>query len=104
MPFGWVLLDLLTRKIKLRCIKSTVLGTLPFEMVTIRIRIKQLDPDPYQSDKQDPDPEQKGLDPRHCFCVYLVLWLAIYVFVLSAHPFCLLAIISLGRSNCAAFT
>ncbi len=80
MPFSWVLLDLLTRKIKLRCIKSTVLGTLPFEMVTIRIRIKQFDPDPYQiekpdpyqSDKQDPDPEQKGLNPRHCFCVYLV--------------------------------
>ncbi len=30
MPSGWVLLDLLTRKIKLICIKSsTVLGTLP---------------------------------------------------------------------------
>jgi hypothetical protein len=23
--------------------------------------------DPYQSEKQDPDPYQKGLDPQHCF-------------------------------------
>jgi hypothetical protein len=29
MPSGWVLLDLLTRKIKLKCIKITVLGALP---------------------------------------------------------------------------
>ncbi len=38
----WVLLDLLTRKIKFRCIKSTVLGTVYylFETVRIRIRIK----------------------------------------------------------------
>ncbi len=55
----------------------TVLGTLPLEMVRIRFRIKQSDPDPcqnekqdpdlgpYQSEKQDPDPYQKGLDPQH---------------------------------------
>ncbi len=44
MPSGWVLLDLLTRKIKLRCIKITgaVLGgTLPLETVRIRIYIYQ---------------------------------------------------------------
>jgi hypothetical protein len=45
-------------------------------MVRIRIRIKQLDldpyqigqqdPDPYQTEKQDPDPYQIGLDPQHC--------------------------------------
>ncbi len=71
MPAGWVLADLLTRKIKLRCIKSTVLGTNIFEMERIQIRIKQSDPDqiekpdPYQSEKEDPDPYQKGLDPQH---------------------------------------
>jgi hypothetical protein len=38
-----------------------------FEMAGIRIwiRIKQSDPNPYQIEKQDPDP-YKGLDPQHC--------------------------------------
>jgi hypothetical protein len=77
MPFGWILLDLLTTKIKLRCIKSTGLGTLPLCTARIRIRmcikqsnpdpyqIKKKDPDQYQSEKQDPDPYQKGLDPQY---------------------------------------
>jgi hypothetical protein len=55
MPFGWVLLDLLTRKIKLGCINSTVLEHYLFETIRIRIRIKQSDADPYQMEKQDPD-------------------------------------------------
>ncbi len=37
-----------------------------FETARIRIRIKQSDPDPFQSEKQDPDPYKKGLDPQHC--------------------------------------
>jgi hypothetical protein len=66
MPSGWVLVDLLTKKIKLRCIKSTAffyIGTLP---VRIRISIEQSALDPYQIDKQDPDPYQNGLNPQHC--------------------------------------
>ncbi len=57
MPSRWVLVDLLTRKIKLRCIRSTVSGTIHylFEIVRIRIRIKQSDPDLYKIEKQDPD-------------------------------------------------
>jgi hypothetical protein len=53
MPFGWVMLDLLTRKIKGKMYKSTILGTLPL--------LNRKDPDPYQSDKQDPaqDPYKK---------------------------------------------
>ena len=72
MPSGWVLADLLTMKINLKCTKSTVLDTLPvvFETVRIRIHIKQLDPDPYQNEKQDPDPYQKGLDPQHWIQLY----------------------------------
>jgi hypothetical protein len=57
--------------------KKYCLGTLPvylFEMVRIWIRIKQSDsdpykigkPDPYQSEKKDPDPYQNGLVPQHC--------------------------------------
>jgi hypothetical protein len=56
---GWVLADLLTRKIKLRCVKSTVLGTVPLW--------NGKDLDPYRSEKQDSDPYQNGLDPQHCF-------------------------------------
>ncbi len=62
MPSGWVLADLLTRRIKLKCIKSIVLDTLPFW------NTKDLDPDQtgsvskwkagsesvYWSGKQDP--------------------------------------------------
>jgi hypothetical protein len=59
IPLVWVQLDLLTRKIKLRCIKSTGLGTLPLEMAKIRSRIKQPDLDPYQVEKQDPDQSEK---------------------------------------------
>jgi hypothetical protein len=59
----------------------TVLGTYItylFETVRIHICIKQLDPDlyqideqdpdpdPYQSEKQDPDLYQNGLDLQHC--------------------------------------
>jgi hypothetical protein len=58
MPFGWVLLDLLAMKIKLRCIRSTVLNTLPFWNCK--------DPDQDQIEKQDPDPYQMGVDPQHC--------------------------------------
>jgi hypothetical protein len=57
MPCGWVLVDVLTRKIKLRCIKNTVLGTLPI--------LNGKDPDLCQSKKQDPDPYQKGLHQQH---------------------------------------
>ncbi len=62
--------------------KKYCLGTLLFETVRIRIRIKKSDPDPYQIEKQkqdpdlnryqsekqdlDPYPYQKGLDPQHC--------------------------------------
>jgi hypothetical protein len=52
MPAGWVLADLLTRKIKFRCIKSTVLSTLPLW--------NSKHPDPYQvanlyqSERSDP--------------------------------------------------
>jgi hypothetical protein len=35
-------------------------------MVRIRNRTKWSDPDPYQIEKQDPDPYHKGLDPQHC--------------------------------------
>jgi hypothetical protein len=50
-------------------------------MVRIQICIKQSDPDPYQiekqdryrSEKQDPDPYQKGLDPQHWLQGALVL-------------------------------
>jgi hypothetical protein len=59
MPSGWVLSDLLTMEIKLRCIKSTVLGPLPLRNSKDPDRIKQSDPDPYQSEKHD-------LDPQHC--------------------------------------
>ncbi len=52
MPFGWVLLDLLTRKIKLRCMKNTL------RYIT---SLNGKDPDPYQSEKHDPDPYQKGV-------------------------------------------
>ncbi len=41
MPSGGVLVDVLTRKIKLRCIKITVLGTLPLG--------NSKDLDPYQT-------------------------------------------------------
>jgi hypothetical protein len=66
-PYSGVLADLLTRKIKLRCIKSTVLGTLPIlnGKDPDPYQIKKQDPDPYQSEKQDPDPYQKGLEPQH---------------------------------------
>jgi hypothetical protein len=64
---------------------STVLGTLPFKTlrIWIRFRIKQLDPDPdqiekqnpdpYQRETQDPDPYQNGLDPQLCSKVQLTL-------------------------------
>ncbi len=78
MPFGLVLLDLLTRKIKKRCIKGTLLGTLPlWNGKDPDPRIQQSNPDPYhiekqvkdpdwyKSYKQDPYPYQKGLDPQH---------------------------------------
>jgi hypothetical protein len=81
MPSGWVPLDLLTRKIKLRCIKSIVLGHYLFEMarIWIQIGIKQLDPDLYKIEKQDQDPDQiekpdsyqKGLGPQHCFHLFV---------------------------------
>ncbi len=67
MPSSWVLVDLLTKKIKLRRIKSTVFL---YRYITGK------DPDfyrtvgsgsvPYQIDKQDPDPYQNGLNPQHC--------------------------------------
>jgi hypothetical protein len=50
MPSGWVLVDILTRKIKLRCIKNTVLGTLPLWNGKDPDPFKQLDPDPYRKD------------------------------------------------------
>jgi hypothetical protein len=56
MPFGWVLLDLLTRKIKLKCIKSTVLGTLPLRNGKDPDPYKQSDTDPNQTEQQDSDP------------------------------------------------
>ncbi len=31
----------------------------------IGIHLKLPDPDPYQNEKQDPDPFKKGLDPQH---------------------------------------
>jgi hypothetical protein len=76
MPSGWVLVDLLTKKMKLRCIKSTLFWLYYlFEMVRIRISVKKSDPDPnqikkhdpdlYQSEMQDPDLDQKGLGPQH---------------------------------------
>jgi hypothetical protein len=79
MPSGLILLDLLTRKIELRCIKSTVSGSLPLW--------NGKDPDPYQTVgsgsvsnlkawsgsvpklKANLDPYQKGLDLQHCFPV-----------------------------------
>jgi hypothetical protein len=57
---------LLTRKIKLGCIKSAVLGHYLFEMDRIQIRMKQQYPDPYQIEKQEPDPfqsEKQDPDP-----------------------------------------
>jgi hypothetical protein len=72
----WVLLELMTRKIKLKCIKINVLGTLPLW--------NGKDPDPYQIERQDPDtcqcerqdpdpyPYQKGLDPQKVRCI---IWL-----------------------------
>jgi hypothetical protein len=61
----------MTRKIKLRCIKSAVLGTLPLwnGMDPDPYQIEKQDPDPYQSENQDPDPYQKGLDPQYCSMV-----------------------------------
>ncbi len=61
MSSGWVLADLLTRKIKLRITARNVLGTLYrylFETVRIRILIKHSDPDPYKTEKQGPYPYQ----------------------------------------------
>jgi hypothetical protein len=47
-------------------------------MIRIRIRNKQSDPDPnqikrqdpYKSEKLDPDPFQKGLDPQDWFATF----------------------------------
>ncbi len=66
MPSGWVLVDLLIRKIKLRCIKSAVVGMVYYlcEMVRIQIRIKQLDPDLYHIEKQDPDTDPYQSESR----------------------------------------
>ncbi len=68
MPSGWVLLDLLTRKIKLHYLFLT-------ERIWIHIHIQQSDSyqiekqdpdlDRYQSEKQGLDPYQKGLDLQH---------------------------------------
>jgi hypothetical protein len=71
MPSGWVLLDLLPRIIKLRCMKINALGTLPLRngKDPDPYQIEKQDLDPYQSEKQDPDPDQKGLDPKHRFRV-----------------------------------
>ncbi len=78
--------DLLTRKMKSRCIKSTgtVLGTVHylFEMARIWIKqseldlyqIEKQDPDPYQSEQQDLDPYQKVLVPRHCLVQLLTTY------------------------------
>ncbi len=33
---------------------------------SVRYRIEKQDPDPDPSQKQGPDPYQKGLDPQHC--------------------------------------
>ncbi len=55
MSSRWDLLDLLTRKIKLRCIKVLFYVHYLFELVSIQIRIKQSNPDPYHVEKQDPD-------------------------------------------------
>ncbi len=73
----WVLLDLLTRKIKIRCIKSTVLGTLPLwnskdpdldqTVGPDPYQIEKQDTDPYQSKNQDLDPYENGLDLQHWF-------------------------------------
>ncbi len=41
-----------------RCIKSTVLGTLPLWNGKVPDLFEQLDPDWYQIDEQDPDPYQ----------------------------------------------
>jgi hypothetical protein len=54
MPFGWVLLDLLTRKIEFKIYKKYCFSYL-FETVRIWTRIKQSDHDPYKTEKQDPD-------------------------------------------------
>jgi hypothetical protein len=57
MPSSWVLTDLLTMKIKLRCTKNTVLVALPL----LNGKDPNLDPyqivgsDPYQIKKEDPD-------------------------------------------------
>ncbi len=76
MPDVWLLEGLLTRKIKLGCIKSMVTGTVLgvhyrylFETVRIRIcvNMKNSDPDSYKSEKPDPNPYQNGLDPQHCW-------------------------------------
>ncbi len=50
MHFGWVLLDFgpTDKENQVKMYKSTVLGTLP--------PWTGKDPDPYQSEKQDPDP------------------------------------------------
>jgi hypothetical protein len=65
MPYLWVLVDLLTRKIKLRCTKSTVLDVLALSNGKDPDTFKQSDPD--QIEKQDLDTYQKGLDPQHWF-------------------------------------
>jgi hypothetical protein len=52
------------------------------EMVRIRIRIKQSDLDPYQIEKQDPAPYQKGLDPQHWF---ISTHLNVHVQILSVY-------------------
>ncbi len=77
MLSDWVLMDLLTRKIKIRCIKSTVLFKVHYLSEMVRILIKQLDldlyqiekqdPGPYQSENQDLDLYQKGLNLQHVF-------------------------------------
>jgi hypothetical protein len=41
MPAGWILADLMTRKIKLGCIKSVILGLGTFSVA---------DPDPFDMD------------------------------------------------------
>ncbi len=79
MPSGCVLLDLWTWKIKSKCIKSTVLGTLPLwnGKNLDPYQIEKQDPDPCLSEKQNPDPYQKGLDPQHCYQAVIFLhWLA----------------------------
>ncbi len=60
---------------QVRCVKRTVLGTIPLRngKDPDPYQIEKQDPDQYQSEKQDPETYQKGLDPQHWLRLLMIL-------------------------------